>query len=350
MADSAVTQDEGGERTETSAANLQENDAAWAKSSGLAATAIERFELNQSTGVQFSAVTPDGPQEQEQMAMREQQEQTQLNGVKKELRGISSDGAAEQKSMVGSAMMGGLMSMMTGAQQAASGAFALEGAKNLENEIAALNAASVATAAPTMTPIAPVPTGVPNAESGADTSPISGSGTDGASLSSASASASPSPQPDIGTGFNPGGIPSGLPDGNPSPGQFSASQPQNGSGAAQGGSAGLGSTGAGEKATEDPQPKLAAQGNNDNLYASGGGFSSGGGIAKPGGGETDFSGLLAKFLPKDDPKNPKSGILDFNGDGSKREGGPDTVYPPGVNLFEKISGAMSYKYKHGDIL
>jgi len=308
---------------------------------------INRWDMNgENSGMNFQAVTATrGTQDYNlQAGQRIKEEQTFQRQTSQRMRSIASNAAGEQKSAASFSAMGGMMSLMTGTQQAMGGAFGLQAAKQ---EMAVANSLNGA-GSPVLTPLAQ-PTVDGNIAGGqAFVAPdaVDGSGT---AQNTAASSADPGPTglpPSLGTGFDPNALPSGLP-GTLPPGQFTTSDPKS-SGTGAGGYDAGGSTGAGAAAQEEAQAKLAQNSQGTNYQSSGGAFIGGGGNGKGAEGGPDLSSLLAQFLPKKEEENkPASSIMDFGKQGSGQM--QDSYLDRGRNIFKDVEEEYRNQQVHGHI-
>ena len=85
---------------------------------------------------------------------------------------------------------------------------------------------------------------------------------------------------------------------------------------------------------------------------SGGGYGGfGGGRGGGDGKETDLSGLLSQFLPKEDKDlGPKNGILDFGGNGREIATDPDaSLLGRDADIFKRVSDTYRGKSQQGQV-
>ncbi len=260
---------------------------------------------------------------------------------------IGSSAASEQAMTAQGALMGGMMSFMTGAQQMVSGGINIQSGKQLQAAAANLNTTSTfkpaALTLPTLSTVAGTPMVARAAAS------ISGSGAVEPTAAPSDSAAAPGPVADLGPGIGPGVLPSNLPTGPQAGGFTPGGTPNPGGGASNGQPIKPGGgTSAASASQEDPQAKLApTQGGSG--YESGSTFSGGGsgGAKAPDG--PDLSSLLAKFLPqKEDPTN-QNGILDYGSKLASDQPDGSILGRGGPTLFQRATSAYIDKFNHGNI-
>jgi hypothetical protein len=314
---------------------------------------INSYALNgENAGVEFTAVGPKvvDPQDpqyaayQDQLKLRQQEESIHKNNTNNQMQQIGNQASGEQKTASDMAMMGGMMSMLTGGEQLMNGAMSIKAGEALKAAAAKLGSGSN----PTLTPFAAPTLG--GDISGGQSFVAPGALSEDGSTLGASTAATPNPTdapPSLGPGFDPNPLPSGI-IAPLTPGKFDPGNPQGGGGGGGGLDAG-GSTGAGEKTQEDPQAKMAP-GSQGTSYAAGSGAFSGGGGNKGKGAEggPDLSALLEKFLPKKEDENKKpTSIIDFGNQGG--DSTPYSLLGPEANIFQRVSETYQNRQSRGTI-
>lgn len=294
-------------------------------------------------------MTGDGTQKSAAIAdlvkQRNKELSRQKNIVQERLSDVSSESASEQRRVQKAAIMGGIMSMTTGAQQLMSGGFSYSAGE------ATIKQAQSLANANTNVMSARFAQTLPGTDSKSSTPPTQNAITGNGDTSSSTATdngASPLPSlTPLPIGFNPSALPSNLP-GGPSAGSFKVGvENGGGGGGSDGGSGGGGSTSPeSAQGTEDQAPSSVPQVGGVEYTGGGSGgamLSSGGGKGKGDNGP-DLSALLAQFLPKkgDEDKAPHS-ILEF-GSGKTQEQ-PFSILDKNANLFERIHEAYQEKSK-----
>jgi hypothetical protein len=310
---------------------------------GVGGQIVDKFQLNQNSGIQFTAVGNDPNTVVQQQADRKAQEEAHKREVVNKTNQVSNHISAEQESAASAAMGGGMMSMITGAQQLMSGSMSMASAKRLRETAASLNQTTGAA----LNPIAPpaLPPSLTGASSFRAPAAITGSGATASSSEDAVADAS-GDAPDLGTGFNPNALPSGIPAG-PAAGKFTEGTPQANMGGGGGGGMGGGNTAPASGQQEDPQAKLAPATQGTSYDGGGGSFMGGGGGGKGAEGGPDLSGLLEKFLPKkEDQERAGSSIMDFGGKAGSDEA-PFSVLDRNTNIFQRVSETYRDKQSRG---
>ncbi len=331
---------------------LSSADAGWMEAAHpVGKKIVDSFGLNTQTDRVFTQVTANPISQKAlydaQVAARNAEGQGHRQETESRMTEIGRASANEQGMGSQAALMGGIMSMMTGSQQLMTGGASLAAAHQMQKTIDALKKGSV----PILQPLAG-PTTTGNISEGPKTfnAPGTVSG-DGSLQSQDPTTATPGPSggpPNLGVGFNPNPMGSGLPDAQ-TPGKFSAGTPQGGS-AGGGGVDTSGRTMAAENKQEEPQAKLASNGTGTN-YGSGGAFIGGnpGGGGKGAEGGPDLSALMEKFLPKkDDPSKPPSSIMDFGNNGAS-DNRPFSILDKNANIFERVTDTYRDKQMRGNL-
>ncbi len=324
---------------------------------------IKKYRLNAESGYNFTAVTAENPDfSKKPLTPQEYQQQKQIYDAQVNQRNHEADSAkrsiassmqeigqtalSEQRQASAKAFTGGMMSLMFGSQQLLSGGMSMVNANRLKAAAAALkntsNNPSISFTPPTNTDLS----GGSNAALSPNT--ITGSGVDpNANTANDQAEIPSDAPPDLGKGFNPLPMNSGVP-GGPAAGKFNEGNPQGGGG---GGGPAMGSssgTAPDKTPNEEAQPKLAP--NEKVAYESGGTFTGNGGGGKGADGGPDLSGLLAKFLPKkEDAESPRNSILQFGKDAPSDGSGNFPALDRNTNIFERIHQTYQDKNSHGSI-
>jgi hypothetical protein len=314
--------------------------------SSVASKIVHNFELNKTARV--TAVEQANAQNQAtvdaQRRARDMENEQHLAFGKNQARAIAADADGEQKAVASQAKMQGMMGAMIGMQQLMSAKAALDNAKNMRAQAAALaNQPKGGGAFVAGNPIS----GDLSAGTQVGTSPdmITGSG-DNPNAAPADSTEGPSGDPgNFGQGFNPNPLPSSVA-GGPSAGAFNPGKPEGGGGG--GGPAAVG--GAGTSAASDTPTETQAKpaGNTSgDRYESGGTFSGGGGGGGKGAeGGPDLTSMLGQLLPKKEEANQTSkSILDYSSGSTQ----PSPLHPANDKLFDSISSEYYRQVQKGAV-
>lgn len=322
---------------------------------GISDKAIRNFSMNENSGIQYNEVNralasnaQTKAEYDNQVRQREHEGMANRRQVASQLRQVGNAADSEQKTAASAATAGGMMSMMTGAQQMMSGTFSLIAAAQLEATAKKMKNTVTGGVGNIVAPGLPGDLSGGAQTAGGQTS-ITGDGA--AAAASGDSSDAPADSgnlpPSLGDGFNPAGLPSGTPEG-PGAGKFTA-DPK--SGAAPGGVGsvdGGGNTSAASEKAEDNQAKLAQTPAGDR-YSSGGAFSGGGGgFGKGAEGGPDLSSLLDKFLPKkDDAAVTGNGSIEFAGQNGNHPETAMSVLDKNTDMFARIHDTYQDKARQG---
>lgn len=315
---------------------------------------LDHFDLN--TG-QFTGVNAlDEETRNAQAERRKIDMENQLNSVKSDLGRIGRDASSEQKSTAAMAMMGGITSMMTGAQQALNGRMSYEAGKKLKDAAGKMNTNS------NVSHFVSPPGLDSNWNSNVSTSNSPGVITGDGTITSAASDSSnvdtnmPLP-PNMGNGFDPNPIATNGPVGPPA-GSFNRGGEPGGGGGGGGGGVGEGASTAPESSGDfggsTQQAQMAGNSSGPSYDGGGGTFGAGGGGPGKGAeGGPDLSALMEKFLPKkEDPSRSPNGILDFGGPLGSNGGNPTplSVLDRSANIFQRIHETYQEKSLSGALL
>jgi hypothetical protein len=325
-----------------------ETDAGWVKGTGMSQNIIRNFKVNEESGIGVQAVDQASANKAAELAARESQGKQLQSIMTGRVQEIAGHAASEQRQVHGAAMAGGMMSIMTGGQQMMMGGMQAMAGKQLQAAADKLKNQQGNKMPPIMTPSLPN-----NISAGGQVartpSAITGSGTDVNADSSEATTELGGGPPEMGSGFNPNPLPSGL-SGAPPPGKFTVGGGgSTGTGAGGGNVGGGGNTSAAQGTPEDPQAKLASP-NNGDAYAPGGGGSltSGGGAGKGAEGGPDLSSLLGSLLPKKEEANqPANSILEFGAGNDPNQ--PMSALDKSANLFVEVSKTYHDRASHGAV-
>lgn len=314
---------------------------------------LDHFDLN--TG-QFTEVNSSDPETRKmQMEKRKVDMENQYSSVKSDVGQIGRDATSEQKSTAAMAMMGGMTSMMTGAQQALNGKMNYEAGKKLKAAAEKMNVNSNVNHFVS-------PPGLDsnwNSNISAPSSPgvITGDGTITSEASDSSNVDTNMPlPPSMGNGFDPNPIGTNGPVG-PSAGTFNRGGDPGGGGGGGGGVGDGASTApanSGDFGGSTQQAQMAGTSSGPSYDGGGGTFGAGGGGPGKGAeGGPDLSALMEKFLPKkDDPARSPNGILDFGGPMGANGSSPSamSVLDRSANIFQRIHETYQEKSLSGALL
>lgn len=255
--------------------------------------------------------------------------------------------ANQERNVASQASMAGAMAIMTGFQQAGSGAATMaQGAQS----IALANAYSQLTPAggSAVTPFAPDFGGTATT-SGSPTA-ITGDGQSAASVA-ASNPATTAPPIGLGAPINPNAIPSGPPD-NPPVQDPNASNGQNQSGMNGGSGLNMGSGSTAPAEPADPSnnhPVAAPQNTAGASYDSSGALPRGtGGGAGGEGGDNPIAALLAGMQKKEEPAQ-KTDIRFYGGGEQNMSAIPYTPYGKDADLMKRVSDRIRFEHQTGRV-
>lgn len=331
----------------------QQGETGYVTGKGLAKQVVENFKLNENSDVHFTQVSAargmtaaEQKIHDDKKAFRQEEAKRNEEEVASRARELTTLGAGELRQAASGAMMGGLQSVMMGGQQVASGATQIAAGKDLQGRIARMTAGqNPSIVNQDMPGFAGFGTGQTFAAPGA----ISGAGTTASGASDSPADMPSSTPPDLGMGFDPNPLGTGVPEGQ-APGKFVAGDGSNGQGGNAGSYSPSGETNA-APATDAGSQQPALSGDAGISVPEGGGhgaYAGGGGAGKGSDGGPDLSSLLAKFLPqKEEAEKKGNSIMDFSG-----KGGVQGVYTPlgrQVNIFQRVSETYQDKQMRGTI-
>jgi hypothetical protein len=327
-----------------------QGEAGWISGAGVNQKIIRNFKMNEQSGAVMATVNAaDHPTDVAlKLQDRNHQGERLKNIIGGRIRDVANDAQSEQKMAQNAAMGGAMMSIMTGAQQMMSGTMSMMAGKRLQKAADALKNNTTTPAPPVLAPTLPGNlTG--NSQIAAAPGAVSASANTDQNQAEATEEIDDAAPPEVGGGFNPAPLPSGIM--NPvAPGKYNPGAGPGGPGGGGGGIGGGGSTSAAQGGQEDNQAKLAPKGDGSNYESGGGAFMSGGnGGGKGPDGNTDLSSLLGQLLPKkEDANQPGNSILEFG------ERGPQTdassvALPREANLFTEISKTIVGKVNQGNI-
>ncbi len=260
---------------------------------------------------------------------------------------------SEQLSMAEDANTAGTQMMVQGLVKAASAGANFLAAKGMRE--AADQLAAVPTPGMVIDPGAiEMPGFVPTTAVPGTSAAISGSGVNPESAAAEEA-AGEVDSGDLGRGFDPNARDRSKLTQAPPAGKFALA----GGGPSGGGGPGFG--GGGSTAAASGGGDDGAGGSDDSVSSdpsryvgggSGGGYGGfGGGRGGGDGKETDLSGLLSQFLPKEDKDlGPKNGILDFGGNGREIATDPDaSLLGRDADIFKRVSDTYRGKSQQGQV-
>lgn len=284
-------------------------------------------------------------QRKAQIEARERGAEERVRDVKREMGSIATRSRSEQNRASEQAMAGGMMSLITGAQQVTAGTFSViagnklkDAAKQLQN---AENTAMTGGALPGFDNLSGEESSAPR-----QATVITGSGEDPNASEASEDDVKDEPIGDLGRGFNPNGPPT-PPGTGPVPGAFTKKNNEGtgGGGGGMGGGGG-GSTSPANEGQGDPSAKYAELNKSQGTYDVGGAAFGGGGGGGGVGAGPDLSGLLAKFLPKEEEDAAKNGILDFGGREPASEQ-PESLLDRNANIFQRVHQTYQEKNQKG---
>jgi hypothetical protein len=283
------------------------------------------------------------------MAERQGQLEKKQTDIKKNLGKIQGVAQDEQSEVSKAALAGGMLSLATGIGQLIQGKLNHDAGEKMIEASEDLKSAEGQARS-----FQPLPAFQPNPGTLTQGNKNSGAITGNGQQNQASATEEEKVADgggDLGDPIAPRSIDPTTPPAGPAPGNF-VSGNGGGGGGGSGGGAGLGGGGglspSHEGEDSEGSSRVAESVRNPSLYESGGGMVQAGGGGGGGSSGPDLSGLLAQFLPKDQEKPQKNGILDFGSRAPAAQSElPISLLDKNANLFERIHRTYQEKNQRG---